>query len=112
MTRSVSPVSPFPEDATTEDAINALGDDVTRALKAVTEVIDAGERQPDGTYQADYGFTARQLVRAIFAYIEAVTFTVKVSAAMHCMENDVELSDPERFFAADLDHYLDDQGRV
>jgi hypothetical protein len=35
----------------------------------------------------------RELVRAIFAFIEAVTFSVKIDAAIFCMDSKIELSD-------------------
>jgi len=61
---------------------------------------------------ADYEFFARQLIRAVFAYIEGITFSVKVRAAAHCIENGVEISPQDRFFAADIDHFLDEKGQV
>jgi len=100
------------EDRTTEELINTLGDDVDRCHKALVEAIDDGTVEEDGGIVADYQFYARQFVRAVFSYIEGITFSVKVSAAHFCMENGVNISAQERFFAVDVDHALDDKGEV
>ena len=67
------------DERTTKDLIEKLGDDVDRSHAALIAVIDEGELDADGAVSADYEFEARQLIRSIFAYIEAVTFSVKVS---------------------------------
>jgi hypothetical protein len=100
------------DERTTEELITFLGDDVDRCHRALLEAIDGGSVDHDGSVTADYEFYARQLIRAVFAYIEGITFSVKVTAAAHCLQNGVEISSEERFFAADVDHYLDDKGQV
>jgi hypothetical protein len=72
-------------DRTTSELIEALGDDIDRCHREVIESIDAGEAGPNGDVYADYEYHARQLIRAIFAFIEAVTFSVKVKAAEYCL---------------------------
>jgi hypothetical protein len=61
---------------------------------------------------ADYEFHARQLIRAAFAYIEAVTFSVKITAAKDCLIRRVSISPQERAFAGDVDYEVDDKGEV
>jgi hypothetical protein len=74
--------------------------------------IDAGEVDEDGSVYADYEFHARQLVRAVFAYIEAVTFSVKAWSAGQCMEKGIEITPQERYFATDTEYDLNDKGEV
>lgn len=61
---------------------------------------------------ADYEFHARQLIRAIFSYLEALTFSVKVRSASHCLERAIDLTPPERYFAADAEFDLNEKGEV
>jgi hypothetical protein len=100
------------EERTTAELIINLGNDVDRCHKALIEAIDAGSVDDDRSVTADYGFFARQLVRAVFAYIEGITFSVKVSAAERCLASGVDISPQERFFAVDVNHSLDERGEV
>ena len=100
------------EERTTEELIVTLGDDVNRCHQALIQAIDAGSVDGDGSVTADHSFFARQLVRAVFAYIEGITFSVKASAAHYCLENGIDISPQERFFAVDIDHSLDERGEV
>jgi hypothetical protein len=63
-----------------------------------------------GNADADYEYHARQLIRAIFAFIEGLTFTIKVKAAELCIDNGRNISFAERFFATDTDHMLTEKG--
>jgi hypothetical protein len=69
----------------TGEVIEILGDEVERCHRELVAAIDAGKRTPDGMVEADYEYHARQLIRSIFAYIEAVTFSMKVWAADYCL---------------------------
>jgi hypothetical protein len=79
------------DERTTQEVIHLLGEDVERCHGALLAAIDAGERDADGNVDADYEFHARQLIRAVFAYIEATTFSVKASSAWKCMEEDIDI---------------------
>src|SRR5207249_626842 len=61
---------------------------------------------------ADYEYHARQLIRAIFAFIEAVTFSVKVKAAEYCLSHNRDISDGERFLVVDVEHVLTEKGEI
>ena len=100
------------EERTTAEVIETLGNDVDRCHGLLIEAFDQGVADDKGCLDADYEFAARQLVRAIFAYIEAVTFSVKVKAAGWCLENEIDLSDGERFLSVDVEHVLNNKGEV
>jgi len=99
-------------DRTTAELMQILGNDVDRCHRMLLDEIDRGEVDSDGSVTADYEFAARQLVRAVFAYIEAVTFSVKASSAARCLDRGIELSDPERFLATDVEHDINEKGEV
>lgn len=65
-----------------------------------------------GYLESDYEFYARQLIRAVFAYIEAITFSVKASSAWRCMEESIDISPQERYFAVDTEYEINDRGEV
>lgn len=102
---------PDPE-RTTEELMLTLDDDVKRLHEMLVDLIDTSPRDEDGNVDADYGFYARQLIRAIFAYVEAVTFSVKVTAAKHCLDSGIELSDGERHLSIDTSFRLEKDGQV
>ena len=99
-------------DRTTSELIEALGDDIDRCHRELIGSIDAGDVAPNGDVSADYEYHARQLIRAIFAFIEAVTFSVKVKAAEYCLQHKRDISDAERFLAVDIEHGLSDKGEI
>ena len=100
------------ENRTTSELIETLGNDVTRCHQELITAIDKGTVDSSGNVDADHEYHARQLVRTIFAFIEGVTFSMKVKAAAHCLKNETDISDGERFFAVDMDHILTDKGQV
>ncbi len=100
------------DERTTRELMEQLGDDCARCHAMLIECIDAGEVDEDGNISADYEFYARQLIRAVFAYIEAVTFSVKAWSAGRCMELGIEITPQERYFATDTDYDLDDKGEI
>lgn len=64
-------------ERTTQEVINTLGNDCDRCHDALIASIDNGKVDEHGNADAEYEFHARQLIRAIFAYIEAVTFSMR-----------------------------------
>jgi len=99
-------------ERTTSEVIEVLGQDCDRCHVELMAAIDGGKRDASGNIDADYEFKARQFVRAVFAYIEATTFSVKASSAWRCMENDIDITPQERYFATDTEHELNDRGEV
>ena len=100
------------EERTTKELILTLGDDVDRSHEALLDAIDAGSVDEDRSVSADYPFFARQLVRAVFAYIEAITFSVKMTAVDHCRKAGIDIPPEEIYLAVEVDHVLSDKGEV
>ncbi len=100
------------EERSTQELIEKLGVDVTRCHAYILEVIDNGEIDSEGNVSADYEYHARQLIRAILAYIEAVTFSVKASCVHQCLAEGMEVSDHERYLAVEIDSELNDKGEI
>jgi hypothetical protein len=69
------------DERTTRYVMETLAADVERCAKGIEEAIAAGKKDEKGALVVDYEFHARQLFRAAFAYIEAMTFSVKARAA-------------------------------
>ncbi len=99
------------DERTTREVIEILGEDCDRCHAELVEAIDDGE-VCEGGIEADYEYHARQLIRAIFAYVEAVTFSAKVWSAGYCMENGIDITPQERYFATDTEYELNDRGEV
>ncbi len=74
------------EERTTAELIMTLGDDVDRCHGYLGAVLEAVQEHPTEKAYDDFQFYARQLIRAVFAYIEAVTFSVKLKAAIYCQK--------------------------
>ncbi len=72
-------------ERTTRELIGKLGEDVERCHTNLIQCIDEGDKNSDGTVTADYEHHARQLIRAILAYVEGVTFSVKMWAVAQCL---------------------------
>ncbi|MGA2220501.1 MAG: hypothetical protein ABSH21_01775 [Verrucomicrobiia bacterium] len=100
------------EERTTQELIEKLGDDVDRCHAGLVQCIDDGEAAGDGSVTVDYEYHARQLIRSILAYVEGVTFSVKVSAVARCLDSGIEVSDHERYLAVEIDGQLNDKGEV
>jgi hypothetical protein len=101
-------------ERTTEELINILGSDCQRCHKALIRAIDNGHRDKHGHLSParSFDFYSRQFVRAAFAYIEAVTFSVKISSAATCMDKDIDITPQERYFAADTECEINEKGVV
>jgi len=100
------------DEDTTSEVIELLGNDCDRCHAALIAAIDAGQTESDGNIESDYDFYARQLIRSAFAYIEAVIFSVKASSAWRCMEEGIDISPQERYFAVDTEYEVNDRGEV
>lgn len=100
------------EERTTREVIELLGSDCDRCHAELLAAIDSGEVDAEGNVDVDCEFHARQLIRAIFAYIEAVAFSVKASSAWRCMGADIDITPQERYFAIDTEYELNDRGEV
>jgi hypothetical protein len=100
------------DERTSRELMEQLGDDCDLCHAMLVECIGAGEAAEDGGIYAEYEFYARQLIRAVFAYIEATTFSVKAWSAGRCMELEIEISPQERYFAIDTEYDLNDRGEV
>ena len=98
------------DERTTQEVMEVLGEDCDRCHAELIAAFDNGEVSKDGSVQADYEFHARQLIRAVFAYIEAVTFSVKAWSAGRCMEEGIDITPQERYFATDTEYELNDRG--
>ncbi len=99
-------------DRTTAEVIDALGSDIDRCHQELISSIDTGEVDSSGNVSADYEYHARQLIRAIMAFIEAVTFSMKVKAANHCIRLKRDISPAEGYLAVDMEHVLSEKGEV
>src|SRR5262245_21383226 len=99
-------------DRTTEKLIGVLAEDVTRCHGELKASIDAGQVDANGDVTADYEYHARQLIRAIFAFIEAVTFSMKVKAVELCRKQKRRISEFETYLAVDIQQALSEKGEV
>jgi hypothetical protein len=95
------------EERTTKELIEILGDDYNRCHKGIIDIIDK-----DANAIVESKFEVRQLVRSAFAYIEAVTFSVKCKAAERCMDKNIPITISERYFAAEVRYDLTDKGEI
>lgn len=100
------------DERTTREVIELLGQDCDRCHSQLVASIDAGQVDEDGNVSADYEFHARQFIRAVFAYLEAVTFSVKAWSAWHCMEHNIDITPQERYFATDTEYEVNERGEV
>lgn len=96
----------------TGELIRVLGDDFQRCYGNVIADVEAGNRNEDGSIEADHEFNARQLIRAAFAYLEGVTYSIKIAAVDDAIEKGVEITPEEVNFAFEISHSLSDKGRI
>jgi hypothetical protein len=100
------------DDRGTGELIETLNSDFLKCHAAIIRQLDEGKRDEQGHTSADYEFDARQLVRSAFAYIEGVTFAIKVAAATDCEKNGVEFQPHEWYFILETGFELNDKGEV
>lgn len=100
------------DERTTRELMDQLGEDCNRCHAELVACIDAGEVDEDGSVHAEYEFHARQLIRAVFAYIGAVTFSVKAWSAAYCMDQGIEITPQERYFATDTEYEINERGDI
>lgn len=85
------------DDRTTEYVIETLGEDIDKAFKRLSKSFD--DRGPDG---AEYEESdARDLYRAVFAYIEGTSFSARMSSAEKLLKNG-KLDQVERLVVGEL----------
>jgi hypothetical protein len=101
-------------ERTTRELIETLGDDIDRCHASLIKAIDDNEIDKDGSVSvsADHEHHARNLVRAILAFIEAVTFSVKVSCIERCLNKGIAVSDHERYLTVEIDSELNEKGEI
>ena len=109
--RAVSPHK-IMEEESTQRLIETLGEDYDRCYRGILKSFDEGQIDENGNLDADYEFHARQLIRAAFAYIEGLTFSVKCKAASKCLDEGIEITPQESYVAVEVDYDLDDKGEV
>lgn len=95
------------EERTTKEVIQKLGDDYRKCCQLSLDAID-----DDGKISPENEFPVRQLVRAAFAYIEAVTYSAKLTAAEKCLDDGIPISMPERYYATETKYELSEKGEV
>ncbi len=69
-----------------------LGEDVNRCHRELIGALDAGKVDKQGNVTADYEYHARQLIRAFFAFVEGITFSVKIRAVADCLDRGIDLN--------------------
>ncbi len=99
------------KERTTQEVIETLGDDFHRCHREFLDALEAESPDDDGSVAID-PYCARQMVRAFFAYVEAVVLSVKASSAAHCMDHGIPITPQERFLAVDIAHVLDEKGEL
>lgn len=99
-------------ERTTEHLIETLGNDIERCHAALVDSIDDGEIDADGSVSADYEYHARHLIRTVIAYIEAVTFSVKVYSVQKCMDSGIDVTDHERYLTVEVEGKLNEKGEI
>ena len=102
----------MPRERTTSDVMLTLQDDYERTYIEVLVLADELHRKSTKRLRKEYEFHARQFVRAVFAYIEAVTFSLKARSAWHCIKKKIGITPEERYFATDIEYQIDDKGSV
>lgn len=85
------------DERTTAELIDTLGEDVDRCFRGMDGSFKRGKKNPDGSIEAKYEYHARQLIRAVFAFIEAVTFSMKLRAAEHYAKMAASFRTPSAF---------------
>ena len=102
----------------TSELMLTLGQDVLTSHAHVIAALDQQEaaakqtRHKQRKAKAAFEFAARQLIRAIFAYIEATMFSARAKAMARGIKKRVSFSESERFFALEIRAKLDNDGKV
>ncbi|MEZ8105656.1 hypothetical protein [Vibrio cortegadensis] len=103
----------YDDDRTTLDLIETLGNDYNRIHLDILDLLENAERDSPGcSIEVDVSFESRILVRALFAYIEAVAFSMKLKAVKICHEEGIKLTDAEYFFAVEKKHEIKENGET
>jgi hypothetical protein len=98
------------DERTLNDLIVVLGADVDRCYDNVRDTVEAYRADPESAM--GFEFEARQLIRAIFAYLEGLTFAIKVRAVEESIRKNELVSQAEHDFALEVDHLLNERGEI
>jgi hypothetical protein len=102
----------MPRARTTSEVMLTLQSDYERCYIELLVLIEEMGEKPSRKLRKEYEFHARQYVRAVFAYIEAVAFSLKARAAWQCMRKKIAITPEERYFATDTEYQIDEKGIV
>lgn len=100
------------EERTTSELIEKLGSDVDRCHAELIEALDNASIELGEYNSSEFEFEARQLIRSILAYIEAVTFSVKVKCVQRCMDSGIPVSPLEKLMAIEVSAEINDTGEI
>jgi len=103
-------MSQEPEERTLNDLIAVLDEDVERCHDNMRNAMDAHKSDPELSIGID--FESRQLIRAIFAYLEGLTFAIKIRAVQRSIEQKDLVIQVEHDFAVEVDYHLTDKGDI
>jgi len=98
------------EERTLNDLIAVLEEDVDRCYDNLRDATDAHKSDPELSIGID--FESRQLIRAVFAYLEGLTFAIKIRAVQHSVQKRDLVSQAEADFALEVDHQITDKGEI
>jgi hypothetical protein len=77
---AMTPEEPDVDNRTTSELMETLGNDVSRSHRELMTSLEIGA-QANGPAEFEYEYHARKFIRAVFVFIEGVTFSVKVWSA-------------------------------
>jgi len=100
------------DNRSTAELIVKLNDDIVRCRFMLTEALNKLESNESGDAYAEYEHHARNLIRSVLAFIEAVTFSVKVSSINKCLNSGIELTFHERYLAIEQTSELSEDGKI
>jgi hypothetical protein len=100
------------KERTTKELIEKLGNDINRCHDSIIQAMDNEEVDNYDKVSANYEYHARQLIRSILAYIEGITFSVKVTSVDRCLAAGINVSDHEKYLAVEVDSDLNDKGEI
>lgn len=99
------------EERSTRELIEILSDDCLKCHALFIASKDKASALKD-THSEESSFHARQFIRAVFAYVEALTFSVKAWCAYECMKNRIAITPAERYFATDTEYEISEKGEI
>jgi hypothetical protein len=100
------------DDRSTAELMDRLGDDVSRCFDSIVDEIDNHYTDADGNTVEEWDFHARQLIRSVLAYIEAVTYSLKFSCLIRCEEEGIKINSDEKGFILEIKSILNNKGEI